>query len=79
MTTDPFNPPADEKPAKGKKSPAGAQARYAAIQRLIALHKDEFNRLYNEEAENRGVRTRSSTKAARIAKLEAALNELKES
>jgi len=75
MTTDPFNPPAET--AEKKKSPAGAQARYAAIQRLIGLHKAEFDRLYTEEAEKRGVRTRASTKAARIAKLEAALHELK--
>lgn len=32
-----------------------AAARYAAVQRLIAAHTDEFRRLYGEEAEKRGV------------------------
>jgi predicted aminopeptidase len=64
-------------PDKGGKKSAGAQARYAAIKRLIREHQDEFNALYVEEAEKRGVRTRASSKAAKIAKLEEQLAELK--
>jgi hypothetical protein len=66
-----------EKKTSAKKS-AGAQARYAAIKELIHNHQDEFNALYVVEAEKRGVRTRSSSKADKIAKLEAKLAELKE-
>jgi len=62
---------------KVKKTPAGAQARYAAIKRLIKAHKDEFDMLYTQEAEKLGVKTRASTKAARIAAMEAKLKELK--
>lgn len=60
-----------------KKKSAGAQARYAAIKILIDHHQDEFNALYVAEATARGVRTRSSSRAAKIAKLEADLAELK--
>jgi hypothetical protein len=63
-------------PKRSKKS-AGAQARYAAIQTLIKSHQDEFNALYVAEAEARGVRTRASSRAEKIAKLEAELKELK--
>jgi hypothetical protein len=60
-----------------KKKSAGAQARYAAIKTLIENHQDEFNALYVAEATARGVRTRSSSRAAKIAKLEADLAELR--
>jgi len=63
-------------PEKNSKS-AGAQARYAAIKELISRHQDEFNALYVAEAEKRGVRTRASSRAAKIAKLEADLAQLK--
>jgi len=65
-----------EKKDSGKKS-AGAQARYAAIKSLIKNHQDEFNALYVSEAEKRGVRTRASSRAAKIAKLEQELASLK--
>lgn len=77
-----FNPALDGDPVErehktNKKKSAGAQARYAAIKRLIGQHQDEFNALYVEEAEKRGVRTRASSKAEKIAKLEQELAELK--
>lgn len=65
----------DEKKTSAKKS-AGAQARYAAIKQLIQNHQDEFNVLYVVEAEKRGVRTRSASKADKIARLKAQLEEL---
>jgi len=61
-----------------QKKSAGAQARYAAIKRLIANNQDEFNALYVEEAEKRGVRTRASSKAAKIAKLQEQLAALQD-
>lgn len=53
-----------------------AQARYAAIKELIRRNQDEFNALYVEQAEKFGVRTRASSKAAKIAKLEKQLADL---
>lgn len=70
MATD--APEADVVDDKSQKS-AGAQARYAAIKRLIESNQDEFNAMYVEEAEKRGVRTRESAKQAKIEKLKAEL------
>lgn len=56
-------PPADPVPEaekKEKKSPKGQQARYAAIQRLLDNHREEFTRLYEEEAARLGVRTKAA-------------------
>jgi len=64
-------------PELNSKKSAGAQARYAAIKLLINLHKEEFDGIYMREAEARGVRTRASSRADKIAKLEAELRELK--
>ena len=65
--------------SKNAKKSAGAQARYAAIQRLIKNHNDEFHTLYAEEAEKRGVKTRAATKAQKIARLKEQLKELETS
>lgn len=57
----------------------GAQARTAAVRRLIETHREEFSKMYREEAEKRGVRTRVASRQAKIEKLKAELAALEES
>jgi hypothetical protein len=68
--------PADPAPAvKEKKSPKGQQARYAAIQRLLDNHREEFTHLYEEEAARLGVRTKAAQLREKREKLLAQLQE----
>lgn len=61
-------PAPDAQPVK--KSPKGQQARYAAMQRLMKEHTEEFQKYYQEEAARLGVRTRASQKESRVKRLE---------
>lgn len=69
----------DNGETKMSKQARGSKARSSATRILINLHRDEFEEIYAREAEELGVTTRASTKQARIAKLEAKLEELKNS
>jgi hypothetical protein len=55
---------------------ASSEARNAALRRLKEAHSVEYRILYEEEAVKRGIKPAGVTRAQRIARLKAELDEL---
>ena len=53
-----------------------SQARHAAVRRLVANHREEFQRLYDEEAAKVGVISALKRRASKIVRLKKQLSEL---
>lgn len=55
---------------------ACSRARNAALRRLIALHKEEYERIYKEEANREGITTQAERRKKKIQRLRDEINQL---